>query len=238
MKYKGRFQTFLAKAHQCITSEWAGKVLGRLLTFSGMGRLMQFTWVFLSSRALYPKHWIYKPLPNKQNRTCLRLLSWGNEQSQEERKRRETCDFFITFCLRTCAVVFLLQVSVHLWNVLAVLFICWESSKTEIMLGHLFTTFHPLHLPCSSAWWIAFEHISNRESTHKSALQIQRNPCTCVTLKFLNCLDLICSSDTSQPPGSLSRRFLTGSREPVTRKNFLAYARGTWIFFFFSLLAL
>lgn len=41
----------------------------------------------------------------------------------------------------------------------------------------------------------------------------------------------ICSSDTSQPPASLSRGFLTGTREPVTRKHFPAYARGTWIFF-------
>lgn len=146
--------------------------------------------------------------------------------------KKETCDLFLMFCLRTCAVVFILQMSVHLWDVLAVLFIYWDSSKTEIMLGHLFTTFHPLHLPCSSAWWLTFEHISNREPTHKSTLQIQGNPRTSVTLKFLNCQDPICSSDTSQPSGSLSRRFLTGSREPVTRKHFPAYARGTWIYFF------
>lgn len=215
-------------------------VLGRLLTFSGMGPLMQFTWVFLSSRALYPKHWIYKLLPNEQNRTCVRLLrkkvfcslrKWTKPRGKK--KKKETCDFFMTFCLKICAVVFkiVLQISVHLWSVLAVLCICWDSSKTDIMLGDLFTTFHPLHLPCSSARWLTFEHISNRELAHKSSLQIQRNPHTSVTLKFLNFRGPTCSSDTSQLPGSLSRRLLTGTREPVTRKHFPAYARGTWIFF-------
>lgn len=123
-----------------------------------------------------------------------------------------------------------LQMSVHLWTILAVLCICWDSSKTEIMLGDLFTTFQPLCLSCSFAQWLAFEHINNREPAHKSSLQIQGNPHTSITLKFLKCRGPLCSSDTSQPPGSLSRRFLTGTREPVTRKHFPACARGTWIF--------
>lgn len=60
---------------------------------------------------------------------------------KEKEESDQPSDLFITFCLRTFAVVFkrMLQTFVHLWGVFACPCICWDSSKSEIMPGVPFT---------------------------------------------------------------------------------------------------
>lgn len=161
------------------------------------------------------------------------LVEKTNKTKRKEEERDQPSDFFITFCLRTCAVVFkrMWQTSVHLWAVLALPCICRDSSENEIMPGAPFMTFCPLHLPRSSARWLPFGCGSNREPTPGSSVQIQGNPCTSVTLRFVNWRGLSCFTDSSQSSGSLSRRFLTGPRGPVARKPFPVYTWGKWRFF-------
>jgi len=119
----------------------------------------------------------------------------------------------------TCAMVFkrMWKTSVRLWGVL-----------THFVSAGTRSPHHPLHLPSSSAQWPPFGRCNNRAPTPRSSLRIQGNPGTSVTLRLVNWQRPICSTDKSQPPGSLARSFLTGSRGPVTRKLSPAYTRSKW----------
>lgn len=71
------------------------------------------------------------------------LTEKTNKMNRKEKEGRDQpSDFFFTFCLRIHAVVVkrMRQTTVHLWAVLVLLCICWNSSKGEIMSEAPFTT--------------------------------------------------------------------------------------------------
>lgn len=147
---------------------------------------------------------------------------WGflaEKTNKTKRKEKEERDFFINFCLGRRAMVFkrMWQTSVHLWGVLTLLCICWDFSEGEIMQEPPSTAFACSIYPPSSTPWLPFGCGSNREPTCRSSVQIQGNPVSPSGL-WIGGVPF----GTSQSPGSLARRFLTGTRGSVTRKHFPA----------------